>query len=78
MSYDILFFFCHKEKGTERALNSKIASVNQYSQKPDCSSVHHVAISPQFHRRERWNEASVKLAQLEEGTPAGHCNHALY
>lgn len=20
----------------------------------------------------------VKLAQLEEGTPAGHCNHALY
>lgn len=20
----------------------------------------------------------VKLAQLEDGTPAGHCNHALY
>lgn len=34
MTYDILFFFCHKEKGTERALHSKIASVNQYSQKP--------------------------------------------
>lgn len=34
MTRDVLFFFCHKEKGTERALHSKIASVNQYSQKP--------------------------------------------